>query len=465
MRKILTIEKLGGEGVGIAHLNGKTVFIPYVIPGDVVTAELTRETSSYCKAKLVKIERASGERIDPRCGYFGSCGGCSHQNLSYENQLKYKKELLREIFRKFLNDTVEIDDFVPSPKQFAYRNKLQMQCAAAKNRGIIGGFYRAASHEIVEIKHCPLHSDEINSLASETLGILNEFKIPAYGATRGKGMIRDIVIRESEKTKRLMLTIVSNSEDLPRRNTISKILFKRIPLLEGLFLYSNPHDTDIVFKDSRDIGLGEAKTPLKKIFGGFIHDGFGGIDFTISPISFFQVNAPQALNILDYIRELLKDEDTRSYSLIDAYAGIGALSLPLAKYFKSILAIELVNHAASLGRKNASQNGITNYSVRNGDACEVIGKMASDMGLAKFIERNRYILLDPPRSGLSEEMREMLCTISFKRIIYISCDPHTQARDVEKLTKDGGYRIRSIRPFDMFPQTFHIENVITLESD
>lgn len=464
MRKTLTIEKLGGEGVGVAHLKGKVVFIPYTLPGDVVTAELTKETSSYCRAKLIKIERASSERIDPRCGYFGICGGCSHQNLSYENQLKYKKELLKEIFRKFLNDTIKIDDFVPSPKQFAYRNKLQMQCAV-KNRGLLGGFYRAASHEIVEIKHCPLHSNEINSLASETLRVLNEFKIPAYGGTRGKGMIRDIVIRESEKTKRLMLTIVSNSETLPKRNTISKILFKRIPRLEGLFLYSNPHDTDIVFKDSRDIGLGEARTPLKKIFGGFIHDGLGGIEFTISPISFFQVNALQAINILDYIRDLLKDEDTKSCSLIDAYAGIGALSLPLAGHFRNILAIELVNHAASLGRKNASQNGIANYSARNGDACEVIGKMASDMGSSKFIERNRYMLLDPPRSGLSEEMREMLCTFRFKKIIYISCNPHTQARDVEKLTKDGGYRIRSIRPFDMFPQTFHIENVITLESD
>ncbi len=458
------VEKFGGEGVGISHYDGKVVFIPNSVPGDKVLVKNMKETKSYIKGEIIKIVSPSPHRVTPPCPHFGECGGCSHQNIAYPMQLKFKHELLREIFRKFITPQLKVEEVTPSPLEFGYRNKLQMQCAAGKNGKVVAGFYKVRSHDVVPIESCPLHSDKINKMVDSVVSLLNQFKIPPYSEKLKKGMVRHIVIRESHTSNEMILTIVSNYPTLFQQNKISKILFSQNKNLKGFFVYHNPHDTNVIFEDGQDISLNDNHSPLTRVFGDdFVTDQINGTKFKVSPLSFFQVNTLQANNMATMVEKLLTEgRDTSKVSLIDAYAGIGTLSLGLAPKFKSVMALEIVNQACSLARLNAKTARAANFHVRKGDAVELIDRLYNQLGPEKFEKEYPYLILDPPRSGLSEEMTEFLCDVKFKEIVYISCNPHTQARDVEKLVNDGGYKVVKIAPFDMFPHTFHIENIMKL---
>ncbi|HNY12868.1 MAG TPA: hypothetical protein PKK26_14870, partial [Candidatus Wallbacteria bacterium] len=240
--------------------------------------------------------------------------------------------------------------------------------------------------------------------------------------------------------------------------------FKRNKHLKGFFVYHNPHDTNVIFEDGRDIRIGDNRAPLIKVFGEeSIVDSIGGVDFRISPISFFQVNTAQATNMAEHIEKLLVDGKTpRKTSLVDAYSGIGTLSLALAPYFQSVMAVEIVAQACTLAKLNAKSAGALNYNVRRGDAFEILEALINKFGPQELRSKYGAILLDPPRAGLSDEMTDFLCDARIAEIVYVSCNPMTQARDVEKLVKHG-YVITKITPFDMFPHTFHIENIMKLE--
>lgn len=462
MKKAVRIEKLGGEGVGIGHIDGKVVFVPYSVPGDEVLVKLVHETNSYYKAEIVEIIKASRDRIEAPCQYFGVCGGCSHQNIKYGAQLRYKQELLNEIFRKFVNGGVKIDEITPSPEQFGYRNKLQMQCAASRGGKIGAGFYKIRSHEVVEIDNCPLHSEPLNKLVQSTVSTLNQFKILPYSEKLRKGTMRHIVVRESRHNGDMTMTFVANHETLLNQTKISKALFSKNKSLKGLYIYHNPHDTNVIFEDSEGIRLNDNRSPLRKIFGeDYISDNINGTYFKISPLSFFQVNTAQAKNMAKFIEENIGFNNKKS-SLIDAYSGIGTLSLGLSHKFENVLAIEIVAQACALARINARAAGAKNYHVRRGDAAEIINSSLSSLKAGDFEDKYRSIILDPPRAGIDENMRDFLCEVKIPEILYISCNPHTQERDVSHLCAKGGYKIAKIAPFDMFPQTFHIENIIKL---
>lgn len=462
MKKKVKIEKLGGEGVGIGHIDGKVVFVPYSVPGDELIVKIVHETASYYKAEIDEIVKGSRDRVEPVCKYFGVCGGCSHQNMSYEAQLRHKQELLGEIFRKFVKDGVTIDEITPSPERFGYRNKLQMQCAASRGGKIGAGFYKIRSHEVVEIDDCPLHSGPLNKLVQSTVSTLNQFKILPYSEKLKKGAVRHIVVRESRHNGDMMMTFVSNHETLLNQTKISKALFSKNKSLKGLFIYHNPHDTNVIFEDSEGIRLNDNRSPLRKIFGeDFISDNINGTYFKISPLSFFQVNTMQAANMARFIEGSIGFEGRRA-SLVDAYSGIGTLSLGLSKKFENILAIEIVAQACALARLNARAAGAKNYHVRRGDAAEIIRNSLTSMKSKDSAGKYSSIILDPPRAGVDENMRDFLCEVRIPEILYISCNPHTQERDISHLCSKGGYRVARIAPFDMFPQTFHIENIVKL---
>ncbi len=463
MKKTVKIEKLGGEGVGIAHIDGKATFVPYSVPGDELLVQIVHETNSYIKAEIAEIIKPSRVRIEPVCEYFGNCGGCSHQNIKYETQLQFKQELLSEIFRDFVKDGVKIEDITPSPEQFGYRNKMQMQCTASRGGKIGAGFYKIKSHDIVEINNCPLHSDPINKLVKSTVSTLNQFKILPYSEKMKKGTLRHIVIRESKRYSEMMMTFVSNHATLLNQNKISKALFSKNKNLKGLFLFHNPHDTNVIFEDSEGIKLNDNRSPLKKIFGSdYITDSINGVNFSISPLSFFQINTLQAMNMAKFIEENTGFENKKT-SLIDVYSGIGTLSLGLCHKFENILAIELVSQACALARHNAIMAKVKNYSIRRGDAAELItSALNSFKGSGSFTDKYRSVILDPPRAGIDDDMKDFLCEVRIPEIIYVSCNPHTQQRDVSRLCAKGGYKVVKIAPFDMFPQTFHIENIIKL---
>ncbi len=462
MKKKVKIEKLGGEGVGIAHIDGRVTFVPYCVPGDELLIDIVHETKSYFKAEIAEILTPSRERVQPICEYFGICGGCSHQNIKYESQLKFKQELLNEIFRDFIKDGIKIDDIVPSPEQFGYRNKMQMQCTSARGGKIAAGFYKIKSHEVVAINNCPLHSEPVNKLVNSAVSTLNQFKILPYSEKLKKGTLRHIVIRESKLYGEMMMTFVSNHETLLNQTRISKALFSKNKNLAGLYIFYNPHDTNVIFEDSEGIKLNDNRSPLKKIFGSdYITDSIDNVDFCISPLSFFQVNTLQAANMAKFIEENIGAADKKS-SLIDAYSGIGTLSLGLSHKFENILAIEIVAQACALARQNAKKAKVNNFQIRRGDAAELIQNALNKLSNNNFTKKYSSIILDPPRAGIDENMTDFLCNIKIPEIIYVSCNPHTQKRDISRLCSKGGYKVLKIAPFDMFPQTFHVENIIKL---
>jgi len=242
------------------------------------------------------------------------------------------------------------------------------------------------------------------------------------------------------------------------------VLFRENKNLKGFFVYNNPHDTNVIFEDGENAKANASRSPLKKVFGAdYIEDEILGVRFKISPLSFFQVNTRQAENMAGHISDLIGKKVRTEESLIDAYAGIGTLSLGLASRFKTVVAAEIVSQACTLARLNAREAGAKNFVIRRGDSLEAIQKLVDDTGPDAFDELYPTIILDPPRAGLSPEMTDFLCERDFREIIYVSCNPMTQVRDIEKLMKKGRYVITSITPFDMFPHTFHVENIIRLE--
>ncbi|MEK6795210.1 MAG: 23S rRNA (uracil(1939)-C(5))-methyltransferase RlmD [Spirochaetota bacterium] len=450
----LTIEKLGGEGVSIARAEGKTVFVPFGVPGDVVKAEIREDKRTYCRASITEVITPSPDRVAAPCRYFGDCGGCAHQNISYEAQCRHKHALLTELFRAI---ATPVDAVVPSPSVFGYRSKMQLQCARSGSR-ILAGFYRSHSRSLVPIDRCPLHTDEVNALARTTVRLLNDLRLPAFDARMRKGLVRDIVIRSNTKGES-MLTLVIHDRDFEKRAAFSKAIFRRHPSLAGFFTFHNPRDTEYVFADGENITTNTRHSPLEKVYGKAIDESFAGMRFALSPLTFFQVNVPQAQRIAAFLAECFGHATSAATGgLIDAHAGVGAFSLALAPKFTEVLAVELVRDSCELAIQNVRMNRVPNVRVRHSSDVRALGEILSRDGM----DRYPNLLLDPPRAGLSEDMRAMIPSMQFKRIVYVSCNPHTQARDAAVFTANG-YRVTRIAPFDMFPHTYHIECVMVFE--
>lgn len=448
----LAIEKLGGEGMAIARDGGKTVFVPFGVPGDVVEASVSEDKRSFSRARIDRVITPSPDRVEAPCRYFGECGGCAHQNMTYEAQCRNKHALLAELFR---NIDTPIDPVVPSPSEFGYRSKMQLQCARSENK-ILAGFYRARSRTLIPIDRCPLHTDAMNTLARSTVRLLNDLRLPAFDARSRRGLVRDIVIRSNTKGE-AMLTLVIHDSEFDKRTVFSKAIFRRNPSLAGLFTFHNPRDTEFVFADGENIGTNTRNSPLTKVFGKTIDESFAGMRFAISPLTFFQVNVPQAEHVAAFLDECFTGA---SGGLIDAHAGVGAFALTLAKRFSEVLAVEVVRGSCDLARENIAKNRVANVRVRHAPDVRAIEDILSES--ASNADRYPNLLLDPPRAGLSEEMRALIPSAKFRRIVYVSCNPHTQARDAAVLMASG-YRVTRIRPFDMFPHTHHIECVMAFE--
>lgn len=452
----ITIEKPGGRGVGIGRLNGKAVFVPFSATGDTILLKIEKEKKSFIRGKIAKLITPSHHRREAPCPYAGTCGGCAYQHIEYAYQLEYKKGLIKEIFRKF--PEVPTEPVTPSPMDMRYRNKIHLQCASVKGK-LITGYYAWQSKKLIDIKSCPLCSDRMNSLIANLKEILEKYKLTAF--PKGWGDLKDIIIHQSGENNKMTCTLITRNSRVKDIEQVSRELIKREPLLKGFFLYHNPHKGDIAFRDNADISLSGPGSPLKTVTEGFLTDKVAGVTFNLTPVGFFQINRGQTENIIQTIKEILKPEETSNKGLVDAYAGAGTLSLPLAGLFREILAVEYVGHSVELAQQNSRENNIDNFKPIKGDAAAVLAKrLKSD---PDFTEKFPYLLLDPPRSGLSEKLRTLAAKGKFRQIIYLSCDPHTQARDIEAITAEGKYELTRIIPFDMFPQTFHIENLAILK--
>ncbi len=418
------IEKLVYGGKGLGRIGEKACFVPFVIPDEVVEAEVKKEKKSFFECNLLSVIEKSPDRVDPPCRYFTYCGGCDYQHISYERQLTEKKNILKETLSRIGKiENPEIDKIIPSKEPFFYRNKAQFKIYGEKI-----GFYKRESREIVNIESCLLLKEDINQALEGLREILPYLTFQPI----------EVHIYSSNKNEMLVKFIY------PRR-------IKRFPL--GL-----KHLRGFMSNHIKGFGIyrGKPDTIHERLFTvGNIYAYEEVLDFKyrVSIDSFFQVNRFQVENL---IKEVVSEFENENVSyVVDLYCGVGTLTIPVSRYVKEVIGVELNRYAVQDANHNKKLNKIKNvsfYRMESQEALELIKERKPDV-----------IIVDPPRTGLSKKILQELNTLSsLKKVIYVSCNPSTLARDLN-LLKEGGFSLKSIKLIDMFPQTYHIESISILE--
>lgn len=442
--KTFKIEDLahGGDGVARAE-SGMAVFISLTLPGDLVKAEITKIKKDYAFAKLVEIIEAGPGRVEAPCPVYNECGGCQLQHIDYEKELKFKQNNIKQLINRIAEiEKFELMDVLAADDDFRYRNKAQFPLKLDENDQITAGFYKRGSHDIVPNHNCLIQHPLINRILRTTLEELNKFQLSVYNENDLQGLLRHLVIRVGSCTNQALLVMVTNGDDFIDKELIARTLVRKIPELKGVLQNINNENTNVIFGKKDILLAGENK----------ITEYIGKTAYLISARSFFQVNTMQAQKLYDTAAEYLGENF--SSKVVDSFSGTGSIALYLADKAEKIYAIESLESAVKDAEENAKLNNVNNV--------EFIQGMVEDE-LPKLLENKEIdsIIFDPPRKGLDEKTINLLLESSIEKIIYISCNPATQARDLKKLKKK--YNLVKIQPVDLFPQTYHIESAALLE--
>lgn len=437
----LEITDVTREGMGVGRADGMAVFVRSALVGDTVDARIIKVRGSFCVAIADRLITPSPHRIEPRCAVSGRCGGCAFQHMDYAAELALKRRWVEDALRRVGGLSVPVAPVTPSDTE-RYRNKAQFPIGRDARGRVVTGFYRRGTHDIVPIDDCLIG----DARAGEALAAVREYAerrgVTTYDEASGTGLLRHVCLRSS-MSGGLLLVLVANGEELPHADELVSLLRERLPGLAGVVLNVNRSDTNVV--------MGERCVTL---WGrDAIEETLCGISFFIGPRSFFQVNSRQAERLYGHVRDLcaLTGEQT----LVDLYCGVGAMGLVCAGGARSVLGVERVPEAVEEARACAVRNGVANAQFMCGDAGECASELAAGGAGADVV------LLDPPRKGCSADTLDAVLSMSPGRVVYVSCDPATLARDLRVLCA-GGYRALSCQPFDMFPRTGHVESVVLL---
>ena len=451
------ITDMGIDGEGIGHLedsgalsgNGYTLFVKDAVLGDTVRAKVVKPKKGYAFARLEEVLEPSPDRVEPVCAYARQCGGCQLQAVSYEKQLAFKD-------RKVKNNLIRIGGFAPDfveeimeapvgmEHPFHYRNKAQFPVGMDKNGRLIAGFYAGRTHTIIENRDCALGVAENKIVLDIVLDFCTEKKIPAYDETTGKGLLRHVLIRKGFSTGQIMVCLILNGSSFAAEQELADRLFEKVPGMTSFSVNSNTERTNVIMGRKTRTIRGKDR----------IEDTIGGLVFTISPQSFYQVNPVQTENI--YSQALSYAGLTGNETVWDLYCGIGTISLFLARQAKQVYGVEIVPQAIDDARQNAVRNGIDNAKFYVGKAEEVLPHLYETEGIFADV-----IVVDPPRKGCDEECLNTILKMRPKRLVYVSCDSATLARDLKYLCSQG-YELKCGRAFDNFPMGGHVETVIMM---
>ena len=441
----LTIEDMGVDGEGIGHADGCTLFVKDALMGDVITAKVMKMKKNYGYARMMEILKPSPDRTEPLCPYHKQCGGCQIQALSYEKQLEYKK-------KKVLNNLKRIGGFENLPEfdligmeePYRYRNKAQFPFGTDKNGEPVTGFYAGRTHSIIPNTSCFLGVEENERILKLILAHLKKYHIPAYDEKTGKGLLRHVLIRKGFTTKELMVCLILNGTTMPKIDELTEELCK-IPGMTSITINVNTKQTNVIMGDQ-----------MRSVWGqDYITDYIGNVRYQISPLSFFQVNPVQTEKL--YRRALEYADVECGETVWDLYCGIGTISLFLAQKAKQVYGVEIVPQAIEDARKNAKLNGFGNAEFYVGKAEEVLPEKYEKEGI-----RADVIVVDPPRKGCDEALLRTIVQMEPKRVVYVSCDSATLARDLKYLAGEG-YEVVRGTVVDQFPQTVHVETIVLLQ--
>lgn len=444
----VTIEDIGVNGEGIGKVDGYTLFIKDAVIGDVVEAKVTKAKKNYGYARLVHIADESEFRVTPRCDVARQCGGCQIQAMSYARQLEYKNEKVRNNLIRLGGVPQELLDEVMEPvcgmeEPYRYRNKAQFPVGTDREGNIITGFYAGRTHQIIPHMDCAIGRAENKEILNIIISFMKEFGLSPYDETSHKGLVRHILIRTGYRTGEIMVCLVINGNGVPHGDILAERLAE-IPGMTSVTYSMNREKTNVIM--GREAGLlwGQA----------YITDYIGDIKYQISPLSFYQVNPVQTERLYETALEYagLHGDET----VWDLYCGIGTISLFLAQKAKHVYGVEIVPQAIEDAKKNAQINGIENARFYVGKAEDVLPEKYENDGIHADI-----IVVDPPRKGCEESVLHTMVKMQPERIVYVSCDSATLARDVKYL-RGSGYEVKRVKAVDMFPHTVHVETVALL---
>lgn len=454
----LDILNIGSDGEGIGKTeDGMTVFVADALPGDRVLAHITKVKKTYAYAFAAKILVPSSFRVESKCPVAKKCGGCTLLHYDYKEQLKLKREKVYNCLTRIGGiENPPMEEIVGADNIYYYRNKAQFPVGTDKSGKPVVGFYRKHSHDVVPNTDCIIQAKEDGAILSAIEAFLSDNNIPAYNEETGKGLVRHIFTRIGFTTRELMVCLVINGNSIPCSDRLIDIL-QTVAESENLSLKSvciniNKKNTNVI--------LGET---VKVIYGnGYIEDYIGDIRYRISPLSFYQVNPEQTRKLYDLALEYAGL--TGKESVWDLYCGIGTISLYLAKNAGKVYGVEIVPQAIEDAKENARLNGIENAEFFVGAAEEVLPAFYKENNNGNTMLTPDVIVVDPPRKGCDEACLETMVKMAPDRIVYVSCDPATLARDLKYLIANG-YTLKRVRPVDQFCHSMHIETVCLLQKD
>ena len=429
------------EGQGVAHVEGCAVFISGAIAGERYTVRIEKAGKTWAAGKITEILEKSPHRVQRDCPISASCGGCDFRHMDYSEEQRLKAERVRQCLNRLGGEELETVEILAAAETLRYRNKAQYPVSCKKGR-LFTGFFKAGTHEVVENKTCLLLPDETEQVKNIVVDFCNHYRIPAYDEKAHKGLLRHIFVRRGAVSGEILVCLVVNGRSLPHADELAKRL-QAVAGFKTLVLSVNTKRGNTILGDEFITLYGE----------GHIEDTLCGLRFRLSARSFYQVNHAQAQRL--YEAAIAQAEITKEDTVLDLYCGVGTITLCMAKAAGRVIGVEVVEAAVADARENALRNGIENAEFFCGDAG------AAALELEKQGIRPDVVIVDPPRKGLNSDCIQALSRMQPRRIVYVSCDPATLARDVA-LLKERGYVLKNAMAADLFPRCSHVESVVTL---
>ncbi len=433
-----TITDYTAEGQGVAKIEGCAVFIPNAIVGEVCNIRIEKAAKTWAAGKIVEILEKSPHRIQRACPISAKCGGCDFHHMDYAEESRLKMDRVRTCLGRLAGEHFDTIPMHPAPEISGYRNKAQYPVSEKKGRAF-AGFFQAGTHQVIENKRCLILPEEMDAVKEIVIDHMNRFRIPAYNENTHTGLVRHIYVRRGNVSGQVLVCIVTNGRKLPHTPELLEAL-KQVPGFTTLVLSVNTRKGNAVLGDE-----------FLALWGpGYIEDTLCGLTFRLSPRSFYQVNHHQAERLYD--AAITAAGITKSDTVLDLYCGVGTITLAMSRAAGKVIGVEVIPQAVADARDNARRNGIENAEFLCADAGEAA------LELERQGVQADVVVVDPPRKGLSADAIEAIARFAPRRVVYVSCDPATMARDT-KLLKEKGFTLDSAQAFDLFPRCAHVESV------
>ena len=429
------------EGQGVAKIEGCAVFVPNAIAGETCRIRIEKAGKTWAAGKITEIVEKSPHRVNRACPVAKLCGGCDFWHMDYAEECRLKADRVRQALNRIGGENLDEVPLLSAPTCYGYRNKAQYPISSQKGR-VFGGFFRAGTHQVVENDRCLILPEGTDRVKKIVIDYVNHYRITAYDELTQKGLLRHIYVRRGAVSGQVLVCLVINGKKLPHTEDLIERL-KAVPGFTSLVLSVNTKPGNAILGDE-----------FITLYGpGYIEDTLCGLTFRLSPRSFYQVNHHQAQRL--YEAAISQAEITKNDTVLDLYCGVGTITLAMAKAAGKVIGVEVIEQAVQDAKENAARNNIENAEFFCGDA----GKAALELE-AKGI-RADVAVVDPPRKGLNADTIEALARMSPRRIVYVSCDPATLARDVA-LLKERGYKVKNAMAADLFPRCAHVESIVCL---